>query len=310
MNVSANKKTLYEILEVSPTASYADIKAAHKRLSLKLMSLGLSREDCDFNLNLLDVALHTLSVPISREAYDAELVSATIPGKALIPIKTNAMSLVDAASANQIAAALESSQKLAAAMMQTHQFPAKEVSSTVRMSAKSLKIILRIVIGLLVLGFFIRMGQTAVAFRHAGQPTSDELKAEEKLIIQEYYRKHGVRPASRAEAELLEQENRSREHEQRAAKAEERKKEDEYHRFVEESRREGEYVHEDLVRNEEIAQREQAQRQRDEAERKRRQEEAAQRAEDMRIAKERRKLGLEPNPGTNERAYAGEYEER
>lgn len=306
--MSANKKTLYEILEVSPTASYFDIKAAHKRLSLKLMSLGLSREDCDFKLNLLDVALHTLSVPLSREAYDAQLASTAAPGNAFLPVKANAMSLVGASNASQVAAALENSQKLATAMMQAHQFPVKEVSSTAGMAARSLKTILRVVIGLLVLGFFIRMGQTAVAFRHAGQPTRDELKAEEKLIIQEYYKKHGVRPASRAEAELLEQENRLRENEQRAAKDEERRKENEYHRFVEESRREGEYVHEDLVRNEEIARREQAQRQRQEAERKRRQEEAAQRAEDMRIANERRKLGLKPNPDTEERPYAGEYE--
>ena len=303
---------MYEILEVSPTASFPEIKTAHKRLSLALMSgmPGLSREDVNFKLNLLDVALHTLSVPVLRDAYDAKLASTTTPGNPLLPVKANAMTLVDTAKANQIVAAIEDSQKLAAAMMQINQFPVKEVSSTVRMSVSSLKTILRIVIGLIVLGFFIRMGQTAVAFRHAGQPTSDELKAEDKLVILEYYKKHGVRPASRAEAELLEKEFRRKESEQSMAKAEEQRKEREYRRFVEESRREGEYVHEDLVRDEEMAQRERAQRQRNEAERQRYQEEAAKRAEDTRIANERRKLGLEANPSTDERAFAGEYEER
>lgn len=310
--MTAKKKTMYEILEVSPTATIAEIRSAHRRLSLELMSgkSGESREDVSFKLNLLDVALHTISVPVLRDEYDAKLAAATWSGNALVPVKANAVSLADTAKVNQIVAAIEGSQKLAAAMMQANQFPVKEVASTVRISARSLKTILRVVIGLIVLGFFIRMGQTAVAYRHAGQPTADELKAEDNLVILEYYKKHGVRPASRAEAELLEKENHRRESEQRAAKAEEQRKEDEYRRFVEQSRREGEYIHEELVRSEQYAREQEEQKQRAAAERQRYQEEAAQRAEETRIANERRKLGLEPNPATNETTYAGNSEER
>jgi hypothetical protein len=315
LNVTNKKQTMYEILNVSPTASLPEIKAAHKRRSLELMSgaLGLSREDVNFQLSLLDVALHTLSVPVLRDAYDAELAETAPLGHPLLPVKAGALSLVDAARANQIVAAIEDSQRHAALVMQTSQFPVQEVSSTVSMSVRSLKTILRVVIGLLVLGFFIRMGQVSVAHRHAGQQrTSDELKAEDKLIILEYYKKHGgVRPSSRAEAMLLEKEYRRVEDEQLAKKNEERRKDEQYRWFVEESRREGEYIHEDLVRSDQEARDREEQRRRAEAETKRYEEEAAQRAERIRIANERRKLGLDPNPpGADARADAGESEER
>lgn len=290
----AKKKTMYEILEVSPTASHADIKAAHKRLSIELMSgtLGLSREECDFKLNVLDVALHTLSVPVSRDAYDAQLASTKATGNVALPIKSNVVSLGDEAKALRIVAAIEDSYKIAAANIDSFQFPIKEVSSTVSVSARSLKRLLRVIIGLLVLGFILKMGQMAFASRQAGRPSSEVAKAEEKLIIQEYYKKHGVRPASRAEAEFLEQENRRKENEQREAAFAEKKKEEEYSRFVEESRSIGDRVHENLVRDEERERYEEMQRQRDLAEENRQREEAAQEEERMRIENERRKLGL------------------
>jgi len=290
----AKKKTMYEILEVSPTASHADIKAAHKRLSIELMSgtLGLSREECNFRLNVLDVALHTLSVPVSRDAYDAQLASTNATGKVAFPIKSNVVSLGDEAKALRIVAAIEDNYKIAAANIDSFQFPIKEVFSTVSVSARSLKRLLRVIIGLLVLGFVLKMGQMAFASRQAGRPSSEVARAEEKLIIQEYYKKYGVRPASRAEAEFLEQENRRKENEQREAAFEEKKKEEEYSRFVEESRRIGDRVHANLVRDEERERYEEMQRQRDLAEEKRQREEAAQEEERMRIENERRKLGL------------------
>lgn len=287
----AKKKTMYEILAVSPTASQAEIKAAHKRLSLELMSgkLGLSREECNFQLSVLDVALHTLSVPVLRDAYDAGIAPTATHGNAVLPIKSNVLSLVDGAKTNKIAAAIEDNYKIAAMGMASLQFPIKEVSSTVSLSASSLKKILRIVIILMVFGFVIKMGQLVLASRRAGHPSVEVTKAEEKLIIQEYYKKHGVRPASRAEAEFLEQEARRKENEQREAAFAERRKEEEYRRFVNTSHDIGNQVHANLVQEEER----ERQRQRYLAEEKRQKEEAAQEEERLRIENERRKLGLE-----------------
>lgn len=292
--MTAKKKSMYEILEVSPTASYAEIKASHRRLSLALMSgsMGLSREDCNYNLNLLDVALHTLAVPVLRDSYDAQIASTTAPGNLIVPVKTNIVPLGDEAKALKVVVAIEDNYRLAATRMNSHQFPIKEFSSTVTASTSALKKILRLIIGLAILGFVLKVGQMALSFRQAGRPSMEVAKAEEKLIIQEYYKKHGVRPASRAEAELLETEYRRKENERREAAFAEKRKEEEYHRFVEESRYEGDQIHENLVRAEERERYEEMQQQRYLAEQTRRQEEAVKEEEDMRIANERRKLGL------------------
>lgn len=290
--MSNKKKSMYGVLQVSPTASYSEIKAAHKRLSLALMSnsSGLSREDINFQLNVLDVALHTLSVPALRDAYDAELVSPTAIATVVAPITANSFALGDEAKSLRVAAAIEDSQKMAAVAMAANQFPVKVITSTATISARSLKHILRAVIGMLVLGFVLKMGQMGMS--HAGGSSDDIAKAEEKLIIQEYYEKYGVRPASRAEAELLEQENRRKENAQREAEFAEKRKEDEYRRFVEESRSMGERVTADRIYAEQREQYAAMEKQREQEEEKRMQEAAAQEAERMRIENERRRFGM------------------
>jgi len=292
--MTAKKKTMYEILEVSPNASYADIKAAHKRLSVALMSgsMGLSRDDCKFELNLLDVALHALSAPSLRDNHDEQVASATAPCNITPPIKSNIVPFGDEEKALKKVAAIKDSYKIASVSMDSNQFPLKEITSTVSTSVSSLKKILRLIIGLAVLGFVLKAGQAALSSRQTKHTPIEVVKAEEKLIIQEYYKKHGVRPASRAEAEFLETENRRKENELREAAFAEKRKEEEYRNFVEESRQEGAQIHTDIARAEQRERSEEMQKQRYLAEQKRQQEEMAKEQEDMRIAEERRKLGL------------------
>lgn len=284
------KQTMYEVLEVSPTASFAEIKAAHKRLSLKIMSgaLGLSREDCEFRLKILDVALHTLSVPALRDAYDAELAPPASPANAVAPVRTTALALVDDAKVTEIATAIKRSHQTVPVSLASHRTELEIVSSTVSASARSLKTILRAIIGLFVLGSVLTMGKIAFASRTAALPTKEEARAEEKLIILEYYKKHGTRPASRAEAEFLETENRRKENEQRQAEFAEKRKDDEYRRFVEDSRDMGERIHDNLVQEEER----EKERQRMQEEQKRYQEEAAKEDERLRIENEKRRYGI------------------
>ena len=80
----ANKKNLYEILEVPAEASYADIRAAYERLmkSLEARQVLLGREDFELQSRLVRVAFTTLSTPLSRDAYDAHL---TIRKEPVVP---------------------------------------------------------------------------------------------------------------------------------------------------------------------------------------------------------------------------------
>lgn len=75
------KKTLYEILEVSSKATSEEIQASHRSLSQKLQSkrTGLNSEDIDFKLKVINVAFQTLSVQMSRDAYDAQLSTLISP---------------------------------------------------------------------------------------------------------------------------------------------------------------------------------------------------------------------------------------
>ena len=135
----------------------------------------------------------------------------------------------------------------------------------------------------------LQMGRCAF---QGGRASEAAKRAEDQVVIQEYYQTYGVRPASRAEAELLMQENSRIENERRAAEFAERKTQEEARRFAEESQRQGEEVHENLVRAEQQAIYEEAEKQRYLAEERRMQEEAAQEAERIHIENERQKLGL------------------
>lgn len=294
INLSTKKKTMYEILGVPPTASLTDIKAAYKCESLKIMSgaLGLSRDDCNFQLNLLDVALHTLSNPYLRDVYDAELAPENMPTNIVSPVRSSVLSIGGKEKALMLASSLEETYKNATVGIDSYKPQIEAVSSVVGTSVKSMKTLMRIFIGLAVLAFIIKAGQMTMASRQDGRATPEVAKAEDKLIIQEYYKKHGVRPASRAEAEFLEGENRRLENEQRAVVFEEKKKEDEYNQFVKKSRDEGERVHEALVRAEESDRQEERRKQQVLAEEASMKEGAAQEEERMRIENERRRLGL------------------
>ncbi len=300
--LQVSKKTMYEILEVMPGASLADIKAAHKRLSLKVMSGATiqNRQDCEFQLKVLDAALHTLSVPMLRDAYDAELAAAAVPGKAMIPYQLKEPSRESEARALSLVAGIEGNYK-AVARSENQQVSSvlQVASSTIDASAQSLKVIIRAVVGISILAFVVMMGKGAAASRRADTPSAEMLKAEEKLIILEYYKKYGVRPASRAEAEFLEIENRRKENEQRAAEFAEKKRVDDYDRFVEESRTRGNQVHDNLVRQEMY----EKQQQRWQEEEKRRQEEAVKEAERMRLEQEMNRYRAINRSGTR---YSGE----
>lgn len=288
------KQTMYEILEVSPNASLPEIKAAHKLLSRALVSekLGLRREEIDLKLQVIDLAFNTLSDQAARDAYDAQLATLNTPENIALPLNANAVSRRADSRSLKIAAAIEDTHKMAASIEGSQLAPLAIMSTTVTNSVSSLKKILTMIISLLAMGAVFKVALMILGNRQPAHPTGAVSKAEEKVILQEYYQEHGVRPGSRVEADLLEVENRRKVNEQRAAALEKQKQDEEYSRFVEESRRIGNQVSADLQRAEERARYEEEQKQRQLEQEKREKEEAEQEAERIRVQDARRRLGL------------------
>lgn len=295
---------MYEILEVAPNASYSEIKAAYQRLTEKLHSERNEQngEDIDFKLKVVNFAFHTLSVPVSRDAYDAQLaplnpsenvvapsyVVALKPNIDAIYLRSDAVSLrADAASLRADALLLRAD----ALMLKTANRPVEESEDSILAKIKSafssltspLKKILLIFGTLVAMWMVIQVVFLLFANRQSNLAATETSKAEEKIFIQEYYQQTGLRVGSKAEADLIEADNRRKENDQRTAERELKNQEEEGRRFAEESRRIGERISENLRRDEARA-REEEERRQDKLEQEKRREEMA---EINRIEKEK-----------------------
>ncbi|MFM9966924.1 MAG: DnaJ domain-containing protein, partial [Burkholderiales bacterium] len=101
----AIKKTLYEILEVSPAASFDEIQAAHQAVTKKLEQ-HRDQDPDGLKLKLVNMAFETLRHDWSRAAYDGQLNSRTavavtpkLPDANILALKAEAVALkADAAS--------------------------------------------------------------------------------------------------------------------------------------------------------------------------------------------------------------------
>jgi hypothetical protein len=300
------KKSFYELLAVEPNAPLAEIQTAHQRETQKIRAenAGLNAEDMELKLKLLNMAFQTPSNPASRKAYDAQL---NPPAElTLVPISKEAdvMTLkAEAISLRADAASLKAEAALLKADALSRQFattPQDIVRSAGKGAKSALKSVLTILGGVLAAGMALQVIFYLMVGSGVKRLSDEEEKAQERVMIQQYYQEHGVRPANRAEVELLKAENRRTEIARREAERAEREaergkkeKESEYRQFVEESRREGREVSESLRRAEEHAARvarEEAEQQKRAAQMEQQQKEENDR---RRIAAERRKLGLE-----------------
>jgi hypothetical protein len=288
----AGKKTLYDLLDVSPDAPFSELDAAYLRATQKLESdtSGLTAESKDVQSKVLKMAFQTLSNEKSRRAYDSRLNRREAVTVALPPAPPETLSLqaaavslkADAASLMAEAAVL----KADAVSLQVETAPKKLaalVAKGVRATFTALGAIVTVVVALL-FGLFWAASGT----RQAAQ---EDEKARERVMIQEYYQQHGVRPKSKIELELLEAENRRAAKAEREAaleKQEEQRKELEHQRFIEESRRLGEQISDNLRRAQERAEQEA----RYAAEKTRQELRMKEEAERRRIENERQRLGL------------------
>ena len=274
------KKSMYEILEVAPNASLEQIKVAHRTLSHKLMlcvqQQGMSREECESQLKILDLALHTLSNFSMRDAYDAELAA---PNQELSVYEAKRPSF---GNGTQTLVLAEETYRLS--QSRESQLPVA-LSSVAKGTYRTLGYAIRAIFGLTIFAIVVVAARGCRGEAPVEKRTPEMAKAEEQLIILEYYKKYGERPASRAEAEFLEKEKRREINAQKAAEFAEKTKEEEYQRFVESSRRDGESIQNDMAAQEAYAERQRAR----EEQQERYQEEQAKREEELRIQREMNK---------------------
>lgn len=291
----APKKSLYEILEVPAHATYAEIRASYERLvqALDSRQAALSRDDHTMQMRLLRVAYNTLATPSSRDAYDASLAvrnEPAQPGTALLVTPAAAGSAspsvmrADALMMRAEAIALRADALgLKADLLSGQAQPA--VSDVPPVVARLLRYAKRT---LLTLGTLAAIGMVlkvvfllSVSQQPGGVVVTTPGPADDKAFLQEYYQTYGVRPASRAEAALLDAERRKNEEARRAQKQQEdaaRHAELAQRRFEEDARRRGEQASIELryaeerarqAQQEEERQREYEARAKEEAERER-----------------------------------------
>lgn len=289
------KKTLYQVLDISANASGSEIRAAHQQQVLKLRSEegSMSHEDFDFRLKLVNLALDTLCDSLSRRVYDEKLMSRMLSASAppAVAVQEDAETLArraDALAFRADALALRAD----ALSIRSDGAPFKSSDRPPTLTSRIFSAlespVKRIFIVIGTLAAIAMLVQTAFLFfsvRKVERTAAVESKAEEQIVIQEYYQKYGVRPANATEARLLEQENQRKENEARTDEREKQRAEEKARRFQEEARREGERVTSDLRYAEENLRREAAQKKAEREEEERRREEA----EKARVDREREK---------------------
>lgn len=283
--MTPRKKTLYEFLKVPATASDADIQAAYERVGAQLQAHKdrISPDDFDFKLKVLNVAFKTLSSPSERAAYDAriappipepELPAAAPLALAPLPADAEAMALraeamalrADAMTMRADAMALRSGATTSyPAFRESSSFSAHLAASTARHSS-SMPRKLAMAVGTLVALLAIAQVFTMVVNSRrtemaeaAAAAAAANAQANDKVLLQEYYQTHGVRPANRAELELLQAEDHRKENEKRQTERDKSRAEQDAKRFEEESRLRGAQVSAEL-RMAELQAKEQARR--------------------------------------------------
>ena len=262
--MTPKKKTLYEILAVAENASDAEIQVGYEiaLAKLQLQKDRISSDDFDFKLKVIQMAFTTLSTPSSRDVYDAKLAvsppppatpaATAAPALALVPLEVEADALSLRAEAMALRAeamtmradvlALRSG---AAVPLDNRSFSADRQRHAPSPTSPSRKILMAVgtVLAIVMVTQATRM---VMGNRQANVAAATAAQANEKVVLQEYYQTHGVRPANIAEMELLEAAKRRQEAAQRTAERDKNKVEQDARRFEEESRRRAAQVSESL----------------------------------------------------------------
>jgi curved DNA-binding protein CbpA len=281
---------MYEILEVSPDASDSEIQAAHQRLTQQLKSeqTDSNREDIEFKLRVVTVAFNALSVKRTRDAYDSRLAALNAPANvdtslSLVPLppKVEAASLkAEAISLKAEALSLKADAVSLRADVMTLRVGGEEAQPPERSALKMFADLLSPIRGafsilssLVALGLIVFVIFMLTLNQHAERAVTEASKAQEKVILQNYYQEHGVRAASVDEVVLLNRQQSIAAQEERARQEQQWKVEradSEARQYAEQVSHELRYAEEQTRREEEYKRRQQEEEQRNQEEAERR----------------------------------------
>lgn len=265
----AIKKTLYQVLDIAANASTEAVRVAYEEKVRLLMAreAELSREDINYQRMLLDLALETLTDEFSRRAYDEKLMSrssqsASRRDMALIesaqsdPEEVARKAERVALQAEALALRMEvSSLRGDVGERYESERPPSFLTRALSIFSTPLTRVVAAVATIVVLMIALQAFSFLFTVRKVDAVSTAASKARESAEIQDYYQRHGVRPASVSEARMLEEEQQRKQAQEYAEERERLRQEQEQKRFIEDSRREAERVSSSLRYAEEEARR-------------------------------------------------------
>ena len=244
-------RTLYEVLGVRRESAATEIRTGYKLQleALEAQRATLDPQTFDDRVQLLRVAYTTLNDPISRAGYDADLDAAakaaaaaasTYGAGALTTTGSPYGARADALGLRADALALRADALMARADIGTAAARPDGMFSDwppgmARLLGYAMLVALLIAVSVGVSRCSTKSTRAAIEAREA-----QERRSAEEAALQSYFQTYGVRPANRAEMELLESERRRKENAERQAAVEQRRSEELQRQQDEESRRRGE----------------------------------------------------------------------
>ena len=295
-------QTAYDTLALRPNASQPEIEDNYNSLitQLKTQKSLFNPGDYALKLQTIQTAFDALATPDARAAYDSQLARRnSLAAPAATPLRPDdAASLalrVEAVALRAEAIALRAD---ALSAQSQHDMFARRGAASAGTYGNSLaapsqlKRLAMLLGAAVAIWMVVQMAYLLMTNRKTPPEVGVAASAREKVIVQEYYQTHGVRPGNAAEAELLDAANRRRDNETRETRAAERDKAkttEEERRFEETARRRADQVSAELSRSENMA-RDQARR--DDEQKQRQIERLAQSREDaerLRIDREQAK---------------------
>lgn len=217
----AIKKSFYQVLEIPAGASADAIRTAFEKQlgKLKAQESVLDFDEFEYRRKLLELAHATLADPASRREYDNSLMSRPLITQPVLEAEKTLARRAEALALRADAMALRADaiSLTSNAALPAHEEPAtlgSRVAGALKVSMRNVAILM---VTLAATAFLFQSFFMVSTVRKAGEVSSAAAKAEEQIVIEEYFRQHGVRPASAAEARMLERESQRREREEREA---------------------------------------------------------------------------------------------